>query len=106
MSWSDDTVSIPQYPSPLVDTEHLYGEDRDEQAVDGDGENPRLANSDVRFRDFPAKRDSDDENICTILGRTLRNHPDYIPIHSNKRTHVVGKPVIKIPTTLNWWRRM
>ena len=77
MSWNDDTVSIPKYPPPLVDTEYLYGEERDKQA--GDGENPRLANSDVRFRDVPLERDSDDEDICTTPGCTLHKHPDYIP---------------------------
>ena len=41
MSWNGDNVSIPQHPSPLVDTEYLYGETRDEHVRDD--ENPRLA---------------------------------------------------------------
>ena len=48
---SSDTwnVNVPTEPRPLRETEYMYQEDRDADT----GENPNLANSDVRFRDIP-----------------------------------------------------
>ena len=69
-----------------MDTEYLYQEDRDTPNCD-DERNPRLANSDVRFRDTPAERDSDDENICTTPGCTLHKHSDSVPHSFEQLNH-------------------
>ena len=73
---SSDTwnVNVPTEPRPLRETEYMYQEDRDADT----GENPNLANSDVRFRDIPNENIPPEER-CTDPNCTLRRHPDSIP---------------------------